>query len=117
MNWFKHLVHSTSDPDLMESETRFKCAGPYVFWRTLEILAREDALKEPLIVDFDTFKLWYPSVSKRKLKEILEYFNTKRTNVKKIPRITCSFDEIYITIYCEKLSDISSNYTKKKRTK
>lgn len=118
MNWFKHLVHSTSDPDLMESETKFKCAGPYVFWRTIEILAREDILKEsePLVMDFKTFSLWYPSVSKNKLKEILTFFGTKRTNFDKVPRIICSFFEKNISIYCDKLSTISSDYTRKVRS-
>ena len=117
MNWFKHFVNSTSDPDLMESETKFKTAGPYVFWRTLEILSRENALKEPLVMDFSTFKMWFPSISKPKLKEILIFFTKKRTNFDKIPRITCSWFEKSISIHCEKLSSISSDYIKKIQSK
>ena len=108
MNWFKHLVTSTSDPDIMESEVKFKTAGPYVFWRVLEILAREDALDKPLVMDFKAFKMWFPSVSCNKLKEILRYFSSKK-------RINGSIVENIITIHCCKLSDISSNYTKKIR--
>jgi len=117
MLWFKHLVNSTSDPDLMESETRFRANGPYVFWRTVEILAREDALKGPLVMDFATFARWYPSVSKPTLRKILEFFNEVRRKKDGFPRITSSFLGDTVSIFCDKLADLSSNYTKKVRTK
>ena len=110
MKWFKHLVNSTSDPHLMESETKFKTAGPYVFWRVLEILSREDALDNPLVMDFKTFKLWFPSVSAKKLIEILRYFSDKK-------RITGKIEDGIISIHCHKLLDISSDYAKKIRNK
>ena len=110
MKWFKHLVQSTSDPDLMESESLFKTDGPYVFWRTLEILARENVLKDKFIMDFDAFSMWYPSISKRRLRNVLEFFSQKK-------RFFISFYEKKIIIFCDKLSTISSNYTKKVGTK
>ena len=106
MKWFKHLVQSTSDPDLMEAELKYKSNGTYVFWRTLEILAREDALTEPLIMNFKVFKQWFPAIRTPKLKEILKYYDDKK-------RITCKYVGDSVHIYCKKLSTISSNYTKK----
>ncbi len=110
MKWFKHLANSTSDPDLMESEVRFKSAGPYVFWRVVEILAREDALDGPLIMNFKVFRSWFPSVSVNKLREILQYFGEKE-------RITGKRDGENIIIHCPKLLEISSGYALKLRRK
>ncbi len=106
MKWFKHLVGSTSDPDLMEAETLYKANGTYVFFRTLEILAREDVFKAPLIMNFDAFRLWFPAISKRKLIEILQFFDKKN-------RFSFQLLGKNISIYCDKLSTISSDYAVK----
>lgn len=103
MKWFKHLTASTSDPDLMESESLFKAAGPYVYWRTIEILARENVLKDNFEMDFKAFKLYYPSVSKNKLKQILKFFSQKK-------RFFLKYNGENISIFCHKLSTISANY-------
>jgi len=106
MKWFKHLVNSTSDPNLMEAELKFKANGTYVFWRVLEILAREDILVKPLIMNFKVFKSWFPAISSKKLKDILQFFCDKK-------RISVEYINGDIKIFCKKLSVISSNYTKK----
>jgi len=90
---------------MMESEIKFGTAGPYVFWRTLEILAREDAIEEPLVVNFKVFKAWFPSTSAPKLLKVLSYFDHKL-------RISCSKDGDDIKIFCDKLALISDTYTK-----
>jgi hypothetical protein len=108
MKWFKHLVNSTSDPDLMEAELKFKANGTYVFWRLLEILSREDALDKPLIINFTVFRNWFPSISKQNLIKILSFFDQKS-------RITYSLLGENISVYCNKLSIISSEYTNKVR--
>lgn len=106
MKWFKHLVGSTSDPDLMEAELKYKANGTYVFWRVLEILAREDVLTDPLIMNFKVFKSWFPVLSSKKLKEIIQFFCDKE-------RMAVEYINDDIKIFCNKLSVISSNYTKK----
>ena len=112
MKWFKHKVGSTSDPDMQESEALFKADGPYVFFRALEILAKEDVLHEPLSMNFVAFSRWFPSVSKNRLQKILTFWSEKNQNSGKIPRIFCEFIDKKIIIFCEELSDISSTYTK-----
>ena len=77
MKWFKHLTTSISDPDIMESELRFKANGPYVFFRTLEILAREDCIDKPLQIHFKVFKAYFPSTSAKVLLKVLQYFSEK----------------------------------------
>jgi len=110
MKWFKHLVGSTSDPDLMESETLFKSDGTYVFWRVLEILSREDVFQEPLVINFATFHLWFPAISKKKLIKVLDFFNKKK-------RILYHFEDENISIFCDKLLVISSDYAAKLQKK
>lgn len=109
MNWFKHLVASTSDPDIMESEVLFKTKGPYVFWRVLELLAREDAIDEPITLHKRVFGAFFPSLSWRSLCIVMQFWCNKK-------RITWSQSENSVTIHCKKLADISSEYAKKRRT-
>jgi len=109
MKWFKHWSTSTSDPDLMESEVRFKAAGPYVFWRTLEVLSKEDATENALNINFKVFKTFFPSTSANKLKEILEYFDKKS-------RIFVNYEDENILIFCNKLAVLSSDYNAKVRS-
>lgn len=109
MKWFKHLTNATSDPDHMESETLFGPAGPYVFWRTLEILAREDVIDEPLVMNFNTFAIWFPSISRKKLKTILAFFAKQN-------RFELIYESFSISIRCDKLSVISSDYAQKIRS-
>lgn len=108
MKWFKHLTRSKSDPDIMESELLFKAQGPYVFWRLLEILADEDAIEKPLIMNLKVFKMWFPSVTFTKMIMILTYFRDKNRILFKI------FDD-KIKISCCKFTDISSDYAAKVR--
>jgi len=109
VKWFKHLVASTGDPDLMESEVRFKADGPYVFWRAVEIMAREDAHCKPLTINRRVFEMYFPSVSAKRLRTILSYFQDKK-------RFTVRYSEENLVIFCDKLSTISAPYAAKVAT-
>ena len=117
MKWFKHLVRSTSDPDILESEMKFGATGPYVFWRTIEILANEDAVDTPLTINKKVFKCFFPAISQAKLSKVLHFFNEKLSKFEQIPRISYSDFGENIVVFCHKLSLISDTYTKKVRTK
>jgi len=109
MKWFKHLSATHSDPDFMEAEMIFGTAGPYVFWRTLEILAKEDAVEEPLEINKKVFRRYFPGIKSGTLWKVLGYYSDKR-------RINIVHKaEEYITIFCPKLCDISSDYSSKVR--
>lgn len=110
MKWFKHLTRSKSDPDIQESEIKFKTQGPYVFWRLLEIMGDEDATDKPLKMNFIVFRNWFPSVTRPKLEKILSYFQHKL-------RIKWKLNGDDIEIFCFKFSTISSDYSAKVRSK
>ena len=109
MKWFKHLSASFHDPDIMESELQFGAKGPHIFWRTLEILSAEDAVDKPLAVNFKVFKQWIPSCKPSTIKLVLDWYALRK-------RLQISYQEESITIFCPKLSDISSDYSRKVRS-
>lgn len=110
MKWFKHKIGSTSDRDLMTAISRFGPAGYYVFFETLEVLGRENAIDAPLVVDWAVFRDWFPGVTGPKLRRILEYFAGCR-------RFSVAISAETLTISCSKFSEISSDYAKKIRTR
>ncbi|MCK4521386.1 MAG: hypothetical protein KAU20_02345 [Nanoarchaeota archaeon] len=117
MYWFKHIARSTSDPDILESIFTFGSDGYFVFFNTLEVLSRENCVEKPLSINFDAYHSYFPRVTKRKLKEILTFFEGKKRfflkkNSKKIPFFDKSF-----SISCNKLSALSDTYTKNVRRK
>ena len=109
MKWFKHLANSTSDGDLVTAIMEFGPAGYYVFFNTLETLSREDAIEEPLDMNFKAFKMWFPGISGPKLKLILNYFSSR-------DRFQLSYTSNRISISCQKLTAISDTYTKNVRS-
>lgn len=74
----------------------------------MEILAYEDAIEKPLIINFIVFRNWFPSVTQPKLLKILSYFQSKS-------RIKWKLIYDDIEIFCFKLSTISSDYAAKVR--
>ena len=121
MLWFKHISKSTSDPDLLTGIMRYGADAYFVYFNTLEVLSREDAVDVPLSMDFKAFAEYFPTVSKKKLATILAYFASderqkKRFYLRKNEKNLYFFDENF-TIYSYKLSDISGTYTKKVRSK
>ena len=111
MKWLKHLVESGDDPDIMEAIIRFKSDGYYVFFRVLEIMAREFNVEKPGVntfaVDVLRKKL---SVSWQKTVKILQFYHKKK-------RIFVSFSKRcginHITLNCPKLKELCDEYTQK----
>lgn len=121
MLWFKHLVRSTSDPHMVESEMKWGSDGPHVFWRTLEILAAEEAFEKPLVMDFAALARWYPSLRKPRLRAVLEWWSERKVveaSSKTVrARIEASFNgDGTVTLFCSKLVRISDTYTRNRRT-
>lgn len=109
MKYFKHLVDSGDDPDIGEAMERFGNLGYFVFFRTLEIMAREFNISNPGENTFNFlwfFRRFLGLLSKNKLKEILDYFDKKG-------RIYVKIDGSYITLNCPKLRGLSDEYTQK----
>ena len=111
MKWFKHLVESGDDPDIMESIIHFKSDGYMVFFRTLEIMSREFNVEKPGITIFpiDVLRKKY-SISWQKTVKILKFFHRKR-------RILISFSRRcgveHIKLNCPKLKELCDEYTRK----
>lgn len=111
MKWYKHLVESGDDPDVDGAVILFGADGYYVFFRTLEVMAREFDYENP---GSNTF-LWefYRKkfrISARKLRKILDFFNEKQ-------RIYC---RIYtqgkvkmVELKCPKLKALCDEHTRK----
>ena len=111
MKWFKHLCDSGDDPDIDGAAILFGSDGPWVFFRTLEIMAREFDYQNPGQNSF----LWafYRKkfrISARKLRKILNFFDKKQ-------RIFCRFYSEgpveMIELNCPKLRELSDEHTRK----
>ena len=105
MRWFKHLVDSGDDPDLQEAIYYFGSDAYYVFFRTMEIMAREYKEETPGFncFLFETYRKKY-RISGRKLMTILEFFDQK----KRILVRTFDKDKnIYIELNCPKLKELT----------
>jgi len=112
MKWFKHLVDSGSDPDIVDSVNIFGPAGYYVFFRTLELMSREFDIKNPGFVQFSTkFLRKNYQISEKKLMKILDYYQEKRRIFYKI--IPCK-PLPKIELNCPKLKTLTDEYTNKK---
>ena len=115
MKWYKHLVDSGDDPDIDGSAIRFGSDGPWVFFRTLEIMSREFDITKPGENLFEwAFYLKKFRISARKLREILNFFDKKG-------RIKCRYTQIdgidHISLKCPKLKYLCDEYTRKRLSK
>ena len=115
MNWFKHRVASGDDPDIDDSFTLFGPAGPYVFFRALEVMSREFDINNPGINDFSVeFFRGKFRTSWRKTVKVLEFFSDRK-------RIILSFYENkhfkMIRLNCPKLKEDCDEYTQKQLNK
>jgi len=109
VKWFKHISATHSDPDFMEAEMSYGASASYVFWRTLEILAKENSVDKPLKISEKVFKMYFPAIKTGTLWRVLGFFSYKR-------RINLlQMEGGYITIFCPKLLELSSTYTEKVR--
>jgi len=84
--------------------------GYWVFFGTLEILAKEKAIELPLSIKWKVYRQWFPGISDKKLRKILSFFDVSG-------RFSVNFLEETVSIFCQKLCDISSDYEKKRRNK
>lgn len=111
MKWFKHRSRSGDDPDIDDSFTLFKAEGPYVFWRTLEVMSEEFDIKNPGVNVFsmEFFRKKF-RVSCRKVVKILQFFDKRKL----IFSQSCEVDGLPgIRLECPKLKDDADDYTQK----
>ena len=87
----------------------FGIKGYYLFFRTLEIMAREFDPEHPGVLKckFRWFLNQFPRQIKSKT--VTEFFKT----TSKLCRIMASYEDGYITLNCPKLKDLCDEYTKK----
>ena len=111
MKWFKHLVDSGDDPNIDDSFTLFGPAGPYVFFRTLEVMSREFDIHNPGKNEFSVeFLRKKYRVSWQKTLKILKFFDERGRiflafpNSERLPAIS---------LYCPKLEHLTDEYTQK----
>jgi len=109
MKWFKHLVDSGDDPDIGAIVNRFGPRGYYLFFRTLEIMAREFSIHHP---GRNTFQIQWllQRYSCQTGKKVLTNF-FRFTN--KLGRIRCRINRDTVFLNCPKLKDLADEYTLK----
>jgi hypothetical protein len=111
MLWYKHLSASGNDPDIDDSVSKFGPAGYYVFFRTLEVMAREFDVKKP---GFNRFSVEFFRkkfrISWQKTVKILNFFDQR----KRIFMKHCELDGMpAIELNCPKLKKLCDEYTAK----
>ncbi len=111
MKWLKHLVDSGDDPDIGEAIVRFGPYGYYVFFRTLEVMAREFDVANPGVNTFPVDYLRKKYTQRWSFtRRALEFFSSKG-------RIKIEFGVDNgletITLNCPKLRDLCDEYTQK----
>lgn len=112
MKWFKHISDSADDPDIDDAMTLFGSNGYVVFFRTLELMAREFDINNPGVSTFSvSFYKKKFRFSWSKIESILRFFE-KRKRI----YITLSEDDNFdmITLNCPKLKELCDEYTQKK---
>ncbi len=92
----------------MDAVSEFGPSAYYVFFMTLEILTKEKAFDRPLEMKWNSFCWRFPKISKNKIKSILNFFCDRK-------RFIIHFPSDMISVYCQKLSDLSSTYQKNLR--
>jgi len=107
MKWFRHRIGRDEILDL--SESRFGSDGPWVYYKTIEILAEHFKIESPgrSIFTWDKFKSYY-KIPTRRLKNILRFFDAQH-------RLMSSFwfegqDEM-IGLNSPELADLADEYT------
>jgi hypothetical protein len=115
MKWYKHLVGSGDDPDIDSAVILFGSDGYYVFFRTLEIMAREFDVENPgqNVFLWEFLRKKY-RISARKLVKILSFFHQKnRILFRKFKNENTEMVELN----CPKLKALCDEYTQKKIAK
>ena len=115
VKWYKHLVDSGDDPDIDSAVILFGSDGYYVFFRTLEIMAREFDIESPgkNIFLWEFLRKKY-RISGRKLTKILSFFHQKN---RIFFRVFKDGKNDMVELNCPKLKSLSDEYTQKKLSK
>ena len=114
MKWFKHISDSLDDPDISDAVKIFGPAAYLVFFRTLEIMAREFDEKKPGICRFsvDFLSKKYP-ISWQKTVKILQFYKQRK-------RIYIKFYDgnhlKMVRLNCPKLKILTDEWTSKKKS-
>jgi len=108
MKWFKHSVDSHDDPDISDAEDLFGDAGYSIFFKILEVYAREfNSIKND---GFLTVSLRFLARKLRKssgkVQEILNFYQNRG-------RIKFKIDGLLISIKIPRFLDIADNWTKR----
>ncbi len=124
MKWYKHLVDSGDDPDIQDAMMMFGDCAYYIFFRTLEVMAREFNENNPGVCKFseEYFFNRFMTTSKRSSSTRWQRFS--RNLVRDVVmfyaergRFIVTFSENKhfkeITINCPKLKDLCDEYTQK----
>ena len=113
MKWFKHFVDSGDDPDIGHLISEFGLKGYYLFFRTLEIVAREfDAQNES---DLDQKWSWFCSRFDRKLKpKVIKNFLKTLQKLNRISFVITDEPKPTIIIKFFKFRALYDEYTKKR---
>lgn len=115
MKWFKHISDSGDDQDIDDAVALFGPDGYYVFFRTLEIMAREFKIDSPGRNSFTkTFFFKKFRSSGRKVTKVLTFYNQRE-------RIFFSVSDEgrlgTVSLYCPKLKDLCDEWTRKRDKK
>lgn len=113
MKWLKHMVDSGDDPDIGILMNKFGNRGYYMFFRTLEIMAREFDVHNPGKNTFD-FRWLLARYHGRVGAKLLQSFFKVTTQMK---RIKCKINGEKISLNCPKLKELADEYTEKQLKK
>lgn len=110
MRWFMHLTASGHDPDIGAIVAEFGFKGYYLFFRTLEIMSTEFKIENPGENHFN-FQ-WFLGEFSRKIdrKTLLNFLDFTNS----LGRISYALNGTHITLNCDKLKDLTDEYTKKR---
>jgi len=109
MKYFKHRVASGDNPHVGEAIELFGTDAYYVFFRTLEIMARHFDINDPGVSNFNYkwfLKRFQKSFKRKTITNILNYFHDRN-------RLLYEINGDTITLKCEKLKEDSDEYTRK----
>ena len=112
MKWFKHLIESGDDPDIGGIMNGFGFRGYYLFFRVLEIMAKEFEIENPgqNTFNFQWFLGRFPrQVDKKTLLNFLDFCKNSLSKT----RIDYLLKGDQIWLFCPKLKDLTDEYTAK----
>lgn len=109
MKWFKHISESGDDPDIGAIMDKFGSQGYYLFFRTIEIMAKEFDVHNPGRNSFNFH--WFLERFRRGIgkKSLLNFLNYTT----KLGRIKSRLNHDTIYLNCPKLKELADEYTEK----